>query len=330
MSQRIGVEERNGRTVYHLLDDETGASASILPSYGFNLFDLRLPAAGEVRPIVYAAEGWADNPDKPGRNGIPVLFPFPNRIREGRYTFGGRSYQLPLTKPPHAIHGFTIDAPWDVADRGVGPDGASIVGRFQLSKNAPNAVGNWPADAILQMRYALKGRRLTLTVSVENPGDGPLPWGFGIHPYFRLPFPPGTDLGATSITLPASQYWELDQSLPTGAILPVDARLDFRRGRPIAGLAIDDVLTGLDFEGDQAVCRLVDTTLGAEFRIVFGRTVRELVVFTPPSPPGVIAVEPYTQTTDAINLHARGLDGGLRILEPGNSEEFAITFETVG
>ena len=43
MSFRIETHDRGGRTIFSLHDDATGASAAILPSYGFNLFDLRLP-----------------------------------------------------------------------------------------------------------------------------------------------------------------------------------------------------------------------------------------------------------------------------------------------
>ena len=50
----------------------------------------------------------------------------------------------------------------------------------------------------------------------------------------------------------------------------------------MAGLKLDDVLTGLAFEGDRCTCRLVDEALGAEFRLGFDRHFRELVVFTPP------------------------------------------------
>ena len=47
------------------------------------------------------------------------------------------------------------------------------------------------------------------------------------------------------------------------------------------GLKLDDVLTGLAFEGDRCVCRLVDLGLKAEFRLRFDRNFRELVVYTP-------------------------------------------------
>ena len=89
----------------------------------------------------------------------------------------------------------------------------------------------------------------------------------------------------------------------------------------MAGLKLDDVLTGLAFEGDRCVCR---------FRRRRPRTprsasastspFRELVVFTPPFDTSLIAVEPYTQATDAINLQARGVDAGLRVLGHGESK----------
>jgi aldose 1-epimerase len=180
------------------------------------------------------------------------------------------------------------------------------------------------------MRYSLKGRALTLDVTVSNPTAHDLPWGFGIHPYFRLPFPPGKDLDQTSIVLPAGQIWVLDQFLPTGERKPVDERLDFRRGQAIKGLKLDDVLTGLTYEGDQGVARLVDKTLGAEFRLGFDRAIRELVVYTPPGLDGVISVEPYTMTTDAIILPARGVDAGLRTLKHGESASFRLTMSTAG
>ena len=43
---------------HHLHDDDTGASASVLPSYGFNLFDLKLPVAGQVRKVLFADDAF--------------------------------------------------------------------------------------------------------------------------------------------------------------------------------------------------------------------------------------------------------------------------------
>jgi aldose 1-epimerase len=323
----VETSEHNGRTVFTLLDHSSGALASILPSYGFNLFDLRLPVAGIARRVIVASGDFAENPINPGRNGTPVLFPFPNRIRNSRYEFAGKSYDVPTGGKPMAIHGFAISSSWDVIDSGATDDEAFIVGRFQISRNHPEMLPFWPTDAILTIRYGLSGSKLTMTIQVENPTEVALPYGFGIHPYFRIPLT-STDPADGSVILPATEYWVQESNLPTGERLPVKPRIDFREGQTMAGQKLDDVLTGLEFDGDHCVCRLVDTSLGAEFRLSFGRPFRELVVFTPPFGGGtLIAVEPYTQTTDAINLEPQGIDAGLRVLGGGQSETMTIVME---
>ncbi len=331
MAFRTTVERlANGRDVVKLIDDTSGSSASILPSYGFNLFDLRLPINGKPTPILAAAADFADAPSHAGRNGTPILFPYPNRVRGGKYSFSGADYQLPINNGPNAIHGFALDAKWTLAEHGAGTDGAFAVGRYHLASDTPDKRPLWPTDAMLEVRYALAGRVLTMTITVSNPTDRDLPYGFGIHPYFRVPFAPGGDPAETSVVLPVSKYWVLDGFLPTGEIKDVDARLDFRKGQPRKGLNLDDVLTDIKFVGDRCVCRLVDTAKKAEFRLGFDKTFRELVVYTPPSDPDVISLEPYTQTTDAINLQTQGKDAGLRVLKHGQSDTMVITMETVG
>lgn len=332
MAHRVETESRGGHKVTTLHDDATGASASVLPGYGFNLFDLRLPAAGAVRPVVDAAPDFAANPRQASRHGTPILFPFPNRINRARYTFAGKEYGLPVNSAPHAIHGFAADAAWEVVGTSTDGGAAAVTGRYQISKDSPALRPHWPTDGVLTVRYALAGRRLTMTVSVTNPTDADLPYGFGIHPYFRCPLAPGGDLARTRVIIPASEYWVLDGYIPTGERRPVDDRLDFRKGKPMKGLKLDDVLTGLvrDPGTGACVCRLVDEALGAEFRLVCDANTRELVLFTPPWAPGVLAVEPYTQTTDAVNLAARGADGGLRVLRPGTTETLTVVMETAG
>ena len=304
MAFRIETQDRGGRTIYSLHDDSTGASAAILPSYGFNLFDLRLPLAGMVRPVLVAAADFADQPSHPARSGTPILFPFPNRIRDGQFTFRGRSFVLPATNGPNAIHGFAMEAAWDVVEHKALSDQAFLVGRYQISRQSTKALPRWPTDAVLEVRYSLSGRALSMDVTISNPTADDLPYGFGIHPYFRLPFPPGGDPEKTQVILPATRYWVLKDSLPTGAIQPVDRRLDFRAGQAMKGLKLDDVLTGLEFTGGRGVARLVDKDKRAEFHLTFDDGFRELVVYTPSNQPDVLAVEPYTQTTDAINLYA--------------------------
>src|SRR5262245_41292924 len=87
------------------------AVAEVLPFVGFNC--VRWDVGGE--PILFAEPADTPNPS-PTRGGHPILFPFPNRIRNGRFTFEGREFRLPLndSTKAHAIHGFTPRNPWRV------------------------------------------------------------------------------------------------------------------------------------------------------------------------------------------------------------------------
>lgn len=205
-----------------------------------------------------------------------------------------------------------------------------MAGRYRISKNTPKLASKWPTDAVLELKYTLHGRTLSLDATVTNPTDFELPYGLGYHPYFFLPFGTGKDLKRTKVMLPAAESWVLDEFIPTGERRPVEGKTDYRAGKAMEGLKADDVLTGLILdETGHATVRLIDEELGSEFRMISDEHFRELVVYTPPGRPNVVAVEHYTQTTDAINLHAKGIDGGLRLLEPGASETMHLRMETV-
>jgi aldose 1-epimerase len=121
--------------------------------------------------------------------------------------------------------------------------------------------------------------------------------------------------------VPARDYWVLENSLPTGAREPVDAARDLNRPRRYGELKLDDVLTGLPpGPATAGLCEraLVQGAPGATVRLLASADFREMVVFTPPHREA-FAAEPYTCTTDAINLQQRGIDAGLRVLPPGGT-----------
>ncbi len=110
MFYHIETDERmaggkNG-TVYTLMHNG-GARAEIWPAHGFNCLRWQVDTDNGRADLLYSAPDWATNP-VPTRSGIPILFPFPNRIRDGKYNFGGKDYNLPLNDPAkkNAIHGF--------------------------------------------------------------------------------------------------------------------------------------------------------------------------------------------------------------------------------
>src|SRR5438034_969248 len=95
-------------------------STAFLPKIEISVcVSCQVQRAGPALDLLYADPDLFHN-GRPTRSGIPILFPFPNRIRDGRYSWDGKSYQLPLNDPTrlNAIHGFACRHPWRVAGHG--------------------------------------------------------------------------------------------------------------------------------------------------------------------------------------------------------------------
>ena len=310
-------------TPIQLTSPRSGATARILADVGFNLFQLQFPVGSRAVDVIDAVPEFVATGREPNHNGIPLLFPFPNRIRGGRFTWQGREYVLEGVHQDgqgNSIHGLVIDRPWRV----VHCNEHSAVGQFQLSVDGADRRPLWPADFLIEVRYQLRDAALRCDVRVVNPGRIPLPFGFGTHPYFRVPLSSGSRRGDCLIQARATEEWELVGCLPTGTRRPVSGKTDLRDGRELEGLKLDDVLTGLPKEDESIESIIMDPAAGLQVRQVFDAAFRELVVYTPPHGRSV-CLEPYTCTTDAIHLSEKGIDGGWRTLAP--DAEFRTWFE---
>ena len=243
-------------TVYHLGQTGSDLLAVIWPALGFNCLSWRVPYAGQTLDLLYLDPGQFSN-GRPTRSGIPVLFPFPNRIRGGRFTWAGREFQLPCNDgtKQNAIHGFACRHPWRVIDQGAGASEAWVTGEFQCGLDAPESLPLWPSDQRIRLTYRLREKVLRLEAEVSNPDRQPLPFGLGFHPYFRLPFVEGAAAAACTVQVPAGMYWELQDSLPTGKLRVVDTLRDLNAPQPFTELQVDDVLTELPGRKPQAAAR---------------------------------------------------------------------------
>jgi aldose 1-epimerase len=306
-----------------LTNTRTGATARILVESGFNLFELKLPADGRMIDILDATDDFSTTGQSPSHSGIPLLFPFPNRIRGGKYQWGGHEYVLagtPQDGQGNAIHGLVIDRPWRVVQHGEN----FAVGEFRLSTDAADRRGLWPADFVIQVRYELRDAGLHCDVKISNPDQVPLPFGLGTHPYFRVPLSPKSKRGDCLIQARATDEWELVGCLPTGTRRSASGRKNLREGQELEGLKLDDAFGGLTPDGHQVETIVMDPAAGLQVRQTFDSVFRELVVYTPPHGRSV-CLEPYTCITDAIHLEERGIDSGWRTLEPGG--EFRTWFQ---
>src|SRR5262245_33205768 len=217
----------------YVLDGPSGSHAAIAPALGCNC--LHWHVAG--REMLYAPP-LAELADRPTRGGIPVLFPFPNRIRRGRFTWAGRDYELPCndSTKANAIHGFSPRVTWHVQECSAERERAHLTDDFVGSRDAKVDGKLWPTDPRLALRIEVTDRSLRLEATVTNTAQTPFPFGLGYHPYFTVS--PGD-----RIESPARRRWELSDSLPTGNLLPLDPSSDLRHARLVEELTLDDVFT---------------------------------------------------------------------------------------
>lgn len=296
-------------------DPQTGATAGVAPSRGFNCYSFQPVLDGTPSEVLWTADDFLSGVGKPSRSGIPILFPFAGRIRGTSFEFCEKSYSLPVGDDHgNAIHGFVFNRPWRVIER----QDDQVVGEFQASIDDPSVLEQWPADFRLRVGYELRQNRLIVGIEAFNPDSRPLPFWFGTHSYFRVPLAAGSSAGECRVTVPAREYWELDQLLPTGQRRPVAGHRDLTAGAAFAGLSIDDILTDLQFANGVCATSLRDPAANRQLRLSFGPEYSECVVFVPPHRQAV-CIEPYTSVSNAFELEAQGVKTGMITLAPSES-----------
>lgn len=154
-----------------LHDDDAKSSVTLVPGRGAIV--TRFQVGG--RELLYLDESTLRDPTKNVRGGIPVLFPSPGPLAGDRFERGGRSGSMKQ-------HGFARNLAWK--SRAHDDSDAARATLELSSSDATLAMYPWPFR--LTLGVALRSASLRLDVSVENTGDAPLPFAFGIHPYFQV------------------------------------------------------------------------------------------------------------------------------------------------
>jgi len=239
-----------------------------------------------------------------------LLIPWPNRMADGSYRFGEQTHQLPLNEVAqhNAIHGLVRWNAWDLIEA----SSRSVRLGHVLWPQA-----GYPFTLALEVFYELSDLGLRVTLTAENAGQNPAPYGAGHHPYVRAELA-GVD--GSVLRLPAGTWLETDErQIPTGRLLNVaGTEYDFRAPRTIGPTRLDTAFTGLTRDADGLArielssadgARRVAMWLDAGFDYV--------MVFTgdtlePSARRRSLALEPMTCAPDAFRNNL-----GLQVLEPG-------------
>ena len=245
-------------------------------------------------PAGAVADGWRG----------AVLVPWPNRVRNGRWSWQGRELQLDVQSPeqPHALHGLVAWQPWAVLEHS---RSAASVGTT-LDRHP-----GYPFSLAVAVDYALEPGRLAVTVRVRNTGAAPAPVGAGMHPYLHVGANEDGGLGGAELNVPAHTALATEGGLPTGA----RQRFHGDVGR-IGHRAFDTPLTDLERDGDGWARVRLRGPLG-EVELATDEAWPWLQIFSGDTLPEgqrrrSLAVEPMTCPPNAL-----ADDADLLLLDPG-------------
>lgn len=250
--------------------------------------------------------------DRGSSFGVPLLYPWANRLSGLTYAAAGATVQLDAAATPIRldgnglpIHGLlTASRLWELGHATADDGGAEVMATLDFGEQ-PELLAGFPYPHAIALTHRLDAGGLQTTLTVMPTGDVPVPIAFGFHPYLA----PGGDRTAWLIDLPVTTHALLDaRGLPTGSVEAVPSG-----PRALADAAYDDLYPTLEPEPEFAV-----ETATRRLEVSFGPTFPYAQVYAPTAA-DFICFEPMTAPTDALVT-----GDGLRLVEPGGS--FTATF----
>jgi len=218
-----------------------------------------------------------------------VLAPWPNRLRDGHYSFDGVDYQLALTEPATttASHGFAKWTRWTCLEQ---TDSSALMQCDLVPQTG------YPFEIRLHLLYRVDAEGLLVSAAATNTGQRPAPFGIGFHPYLDLAdFP----LAETELQIPAASVFSVDeQKIPVQKLPVAGTEFDLQRLRALGELRLDHGYADLT-----ASAAIVQTTR-RRIEMRWSKDFHNLQVFTPPqiaSGRNAVAIEPMSCPANAFN-----------------------------
>ena len=272
-----------------------GRLAAAIASTGAELRSLRLDGRERMTPAT--PDHWQGH--------APLLFPVIGRVADDTVRVAGREYPMPK-------HGLVRHAEFEIVET------TAARAHFRLA-SSPDTRTHYPFDWRLDVVHALTDPRLTVTATVTNTGERPMPYSLGFHPAFAWPQPGGERPGAT-VTFAADEPEDLLEIAPDGLIRPE------RRASPLDGrvLTLRDELFAQDalvWPGVRS--RSVRYDCGGSLTVAFPDS-DTLAIWTQPGA-GFVCIEPWAGRADPQGFSGEMAEKpGGRVLAAGEGAEFRL------
>ncbi|GFG52891.1 aldose epimerase [Mycolicibacterium agri] len=243
--------------------------------------------------------------------GIPILYPWANRLSATKYGISGAVVSLTVgtggvRADEHGapIHGVLAAYPgWLVTEMSEN----SLTAVLDYG-GRPRLLATFPFPHVLTQHITLAGRTLTIETTVMPTTAASVPLCFGYHPYFMIP---GVPREEWIVTTPDMRRLPVDNwGIPTGETE------DWHAGNePLKTAEYDD---GFDQVPEGAAFALSGGDRRIEVKFEKGYPAAQLFA---PRNDDVVCIEPMAAPTDALRR------GNYRVAAPGKPEtaRFSIT-----
>jgi aldose 1-epimerase len=260
------------------LKDEKGNGFDVVPEKGASLHQLFF-RGNQVLDAFTDAEDL----DKNRWSKQSLLFPFPNRLADGQYSWEGKTYQFPINEVHrnNNLHGFMIHEPFQVKGTRVSEEIAELT----LAYDYYGSFDYYPFPCSLEVTYSFLKESFQFSFRIKNQSDKRMPFGFGWHPYFVFP-------GRTAMQLPEVTHLLTDhRAIPTGEEESYDNYSAFTEVN-------EQLDTGLRLKSPGTWSVLLGPSSGPTLKLSADASTPYIQVFNPRE--NCIAVEPQTCAANAF------------------------------
>ena len=299
----IQQESNTNKLLNYIHIKSEKVSAKIYPNLGGSLQELAINGVKIIDGISHDSSGLEDYRSAYKSS---ILFPFPNRIQDGIYTYKKQSHQFPINEKPlnNAIHGLVYNKSFDLITMEANKEAASVTLSYTANGESPG----FPFSFKLLVTYKISNTgNVKLRFDVENIGDQSFPFAMGWHPYFAV-----ENLQNCNLSFPSKEFYECNErNLP---IQTVDSKLvsSFK----MKNKTFDDA-----YSLEDSYCEF--SAAKYQLRLDFDYSqATYLQVYTPPHR-NSIAIEPMTSVANSFNNKI-----GLKELQPGEKDHWTINLES--
>ncbi len=329
-SYQVSRSLNDGVDVVQLRDADRNQQVSVAVNVGNIAYEF----ATNGKNALYAPmDSLAAFKERPRLEGIPFLWPWPNRLDWDGYYFDGKEYRFNLAlgnigrdgnKLP--IHGLVrFSDYWQVIDSGADANSAWVTSELEYSKH-PELAQQFPFEHRVEMTYRLSDGKLSVTTKIVNQSDAAMPVSLGFHPYYQLHDSPRNEW---KIRIAAKDQWLLNDKLtPTTETAPTASQFPNPLDFPLEGTSFDHVFGGLIRDAD-GTARF--SVMGRQERIdIFFDEKFDTSVIYSPTRGSFVCFEPMAGITNALNLQHQGKYDALQSIGAGETWEGTFAIQPIG